>query len=161
MISYHSLEDRIVKRFLVGASSRERAAGLSILTRKPVQPSAGEAAANPRARSAKLRAAERRGGSGMSSAPATAPPAGRLTARPARPKRAPRRHPRPAAGDRCASSVPPRGAAAEAPFLLLSALLVAVVVVGVVTLQALVSQTAFRMQDLQDRTRALQPGSAS
>jgi len=52
-ISYHSLEDRIVKRFLVGT------AGLSILTKKPVRPSAAEATANPRARSAKLRAAER------------------------------------------------------------------------------------------------------
>ena len=67
VISYHSLEDRIVKRFLVGASSRDvgassgdtGAAGLTILTRKPVRPAAGEAAANPRARSAKLRAAER------------------------------------------------------------------------------------------------------
>jgi 16S rRNA (cytosine1402-N4)-methyltransferase len=60
VISYHTLEDRIVKRFLVGASSRDvGAAGLKILTRKPVQPSSREAAANPRARSAKLRAAER------------------------------------------------------------------------------------------------------
>jgi 16S rRNA (cytosine1402-N4)-methyltransferase len=53
-ISYHSLEDRIVKRFLAGEES------LDVLTRKPVRPSAAEAARNPRARSAKLRAAERR-----------------------------------------------------------------------------------------------------
>jgi 16S rRNA (cytosine1402-N4)-methyltransferase len=66
-ISYHSLEDRIVKRFLIGASSRDVGAssrdlgqtGLAVLTRKPVTPAPGEAAANPRARSAKLRAAER------------------------------------------------------------------------------------------------------
>ena len=53
VISYHSLEDRIVKRFVVGEPS------LRALTRKPVMPSALEAAENPRARSAKLRAAER------------------------------------------------------------------------------------------------------
>ena len=52
VISYHSLEDRMVKRFLVGTSS------LSVLTKKPVRPSNAEAARNPRARSAKLRAAE-------------------------------------------------------------------------------------------------------
>jgi len=53
-ISYHSLEDREVKRFLAGEES------LEVLTRKPVRPGAAEAARNPRARSAKLRAAERR-----------------------------------------------------------------------------------------------------
>jgi 16S rRNA (cytosine1402-N4)-methyltransferase len=52
-ISYHSLEDRIVKRFLVGEPR------LAVLTRKPVRPSEEERRANPRARSAKLRAAER------------------------------------------------------------------------------------------------------
>jgi 16S rRNA (cytosine1402-N4)-methyltransferase len=55
-ISYHSLEDRIVKRFLVEEQQRGR---MSVLTRKPVRPSAGEATRNPRARSAKLRAGER------------------------------------------------------------------------------------------------------
>jgi 16S rRNA (cytosine1402-N4)-methyltransferase len=55
-ISYHSLEDRIVKRFLVEQQQRGR---MSVLTRKPVRPSAREAARNPRARSAKLRAGER------------------------------------------------------------------------------------------------------
>jgi 16S rRNA (cytosine1402-N4)-methyltransferase len=60
VISYHSLEDRIVKRFLSGASSRDAGgAGLSLLTRKPIRPRPAEASANPRARSAKLRAAER------------------------------------------------------------------------------------------------------
>ncbi|HEX9891639.1 MAG TPA: 16S rRNA (cytosine(1402)-N(4))-methyltransferase RsmH [Actinomycetota bacterium] len=53
VISYHSLEDRIVKRFFLG---EER---LEVLTKKPVTPSAAEAGRNPRARSAKLRAARR------------------------------------------------------------------------------------------------------
>ncbi len=53
-ISYHSLEDRLVKAFL---RDDER---LEVLTKKPVRPSPAEAARNPRARSAKLRAAERR-----------------------------------------------------------------------------------------------------
>jgi 16S rRNA (cytosine1402-N4)-methyltransferase len=55
-ISYHSLEDRIVKRFLAGA---EQAGRMRVLTRKPVRPGARETAGNPRARSAKLRCAER------------------------------------------------------------------------------------------------------
>jgi len=53
-ISYHSLEDRILKRFLNDAPD------LAVLTKKPLRPSAAEAARNPRARSAKLRAAEKR-----------------------------------------------------------------------------------------------------
>jgi 16S rRNA (cytosine1402-N4)-methyltransferase len=53
VIAYHSLEDRIVKRFFAG---QER---LTVLTSKPLVPSRREAADNPRARSAKLRAAER------------------------------------------------------------------------------------------------------
>jgi 16S rRNA (cytosine1402-N4)-methyltransferase len=53
VISYHSLEDRLVKRFV----SAERS--LESLTRKVVRPGAEEAAANPRSRSARLRAAER------------------------------------------------------------------------------------------------------
>src|SRR5438309_7766792 len=69
VISFHSLEDRIVKRFL-----RDRARGcecppdfpvcvcgrepeLRALSRKPIRPSAAEVAANPRAASARLRAA--------------------------------------------------------------------------------------------------------
>jgi 16S rRNA (cytosine1402-N4)-methyltransferase len=51
-IDYHSLEDRMVKRFLAGEPR------LRSLTRKPLRPSSNEAARNPRARSAKLRAAE-------------------------------------------------------------------------------------------------------
>jgi 16S rRNA (cytosine1402-N4)-methyltransferase len=53
VVSYHSLEDRIVKRFLL-AEGR-----LRIITKKPVTVGEAEAASNPRARSAKLRAAER------------------------------------------------------------------------------------------------------
>ncbi|HJU57833.1 MAG TPA: 16S rRNA (cytosine(1402)-N(4))-methyltransferase RsmH [Actinomycetota bacterium] len=53
-ISYQSLEDRIVKRFL------NEAPDLDVLTKKPLRPSAAEGARNPRARSAKLRAAEKR-----------------------------------------------------------------------------------------------------
>jgi 16S rRNA (cytosine1402-N4)-methyltransferase len=53
-IAYHSLEDRVVKRFL---REDDR---LELLFRKPVRPSAAEAERNPRARSARLRAADRR-----------------------------------------------------------------------------------------------------
>jgi len=73
VMSYHSLEDRIVKR-----SMNERATGCTcppelpvctcgsspdvrILTRKPIRPSEAEVARNPRSRSAKLRVAERVG----------------------------------------------------------------------------------------------------
>ena len=71
VLSYHSLEDRIVKRFfqaerrgcicppslpvcVCGRSPR-----LRLITRPSLTPSAAEIAANPRARSARLRAAER------------------------------------------------------------------------------------------------------
>lgn len=70
-ISYHSLEDRIVKqRFVAGATGCTcppdlpvcgcgNVAELRILTRKPVRASEEEIAANPRSRSAMLRAAEK------------------------------------------------------------------------------------------------------
>jgi 16S rRNA (cytosine1402-N4)-methyltransferase len=74
VVSFHSLEDRTVKQFVraragrVPAPSRhappsaqDRAATLNDLTRKPVLPSAGEIAENPRARSARLRVAEKLG----------------------------------------------------------------------------------------------------
>lgn len=54
VISFHSLEDRLVKRFF---KKDER---LALLTKKPVRPSQEEVRENPRARSAKLRVAERR-----------------------------------------------------------------------------------------------------
>lgn len=55
VISYHSLEDGIVKRAF---RDDDR---LEVLTKKPLRPSEEETAGNPRARSAKLRAAERVG----------------------------------------------------------------------------------------------------
>jgi 16S rRNA (cytosine1402-N4)-methyltransferase len=58
VISFHSLEDRIVKHTL-RALQLDRDAGVRVLTRKPVVPGDDEVRRNPRARSAKLRAAER------------------------------------------------------------------------------------------------------
>jgi 16S rRNA (cytosine1402-N4)-methyltransferase len=70
VVAFHSLEDRIVKNFLAErsrapAASRHRPqpasapASFRLLTRRPETPDPEEIAANPRARSAKLRAAER------------------------------------------------------------------------------------------------------
>jgi 16S rRNA (cytosine1402-N4)-methyltransferase len=70
VVSFHSLEDRIVKNFLnerakAGGGSRHqpeiahRPPSFVILTRRPVVADDDEVAANPRARSAKLRAGER------------------------------------------------------------------------------------------------------
>jgi 16S rRNA (cytosine1402-N4)-methyltransferase len=71
VVSFHSLEDRIVKQFLSRHSdarprasrhapaARAEAAQLHLLTRSPQIPSADEVQRNPRARSAKLRFAER------------------------------------------------------------------------------------------------------
>jgi len=71
VISFHSLEDRIVKQFMRGESQRDRMPhGLPIRQRdlpqarlrlvgKPLRPTRGEIEANPRARSAVLRVAER------------------------------------------------------------------------------------------------------
>jgi 16S rRNA (cytosine1402-N4)-methyltransferase len=59
-ISFHSLEDRIVKHTFAGLASRQDKEPLvRILTKKPVMAGPAEVAANSRARSAKLRAAER------------------------------------------------------------------------------------------------------
>jgi 16S rRNA (cytosine1402-N4)-methyltransferase len=69
VLSYHSLEDRRVKVFfregkLVGEADRDtfgnRLVPFDLITRKAVVPSAEEVQRNPRARSAKLRAAEKR-----------------------------------------------------------------------------------------------------
>ena len=75
VVSFHSLEDRAVKQFVreragrIAAPSRHappadrpKAASLRDLTRKPIVPSDAEVAANPRARSARLRVAEKLGG---------------------------------------------------------------------------------------------------
>src|SRR5205823_14244342 len=70
VVSFHSLEDRIVKTFLsergrISAPSRHQpevakaAPSFGILTRKPVIADDDEVSRNPRSRSAKLRAAER------------------------------------------------------------------------------------------------------
>jgi len=53
VISFHSLEDRIVKRVF---AENER---LAVITKKPVTPSPAEIEGNPRSRSARLRVAER------------------------------------------------------------------------------------------------------
>ncbi len=71
-VTFHSLEDRIVKNFLRRRSGREaggsrhapdtrdlRAPSFSLVRPRPMAPSEAEVAANPRARSAKLRSAER------------------------------------------------------------------------------------------------------
>lgn len=72
VVSFHSLEDRQVKRFLSMRSSTSRAISrhlpvpandlaptFRLINRKPIEPGAEELAVNPRARSAKLRAAIR------------------------------------------------------------------------------------------------------
>ena len=70
VIAYHSGEDRLVKQWLrdVADPGRHQPRGLPvpapvaefrILTRRPIRPSAAEVSANPRAASARLRAAER------------------------------------------------------------------------------------------------------
>jgi 16S rRNA (cytosine1402-N4)-methyltransferase len=70
VVSFHSLEDRIVKNFLgerarTGGGSRhlpevaQQASSFVNLTKRPVTADDAEISANPRARSAKLRAAER------------------------------------------------------------------------------------------------------
>jgi 16S rRNA (cytosine1402-N4)-methyltransferase len=56
VISFHSLEDRAVKTAFRRLAAER---GLALLTRRPVTPATGEVAANPRARSAKLRAIRR------------------------------------------------------------------------------------------------------
>jgi 16S rRNA (cytosine1402-N4)-methyltransferase len=57
IITFHSLEDRIVKHTLRALERGDLA--IKVLTRKPVVPSEEEIGRNPRARSAKLRVAER------------------------------------------------------------------------------------------------------
>ena len=72
VLAYHSLEDRIVKQALADAAAPQvelphrlpvdppaKASTVAVLTRRPERPSAAEVAANPRAESAKLRAAEK------------------------------------------------------------------------------------------------------
>jgi len=55
VISFHSLEDRMVKRIFKATPE------LTVLTKNPIRPSRVEMARNPRSRSAKLRIAEKIG----------------------------------------------------------------------------------------------------
>jgi 16S rRNA (cytosine1402-N4)-methyltransferase len=72
VVAFHSLEDRIVKQFLSARSTsapagsrhapearRAHAAAFRLITRSPLMPGNSEVESNPRARSARLRAAER------------------------------------------------------------------------------------------------------
>ena len=73
MISFHSLEDRIVKHWMQAEASdfladpmnvyggTARQPTLKIITRKPIEAGAEEIEKNPRSRSAKLRIAEKAG----------------------------------------------------------------------------------------------------
>ena len=65
VITFHSLEDRIVKHFFKGEAEADdiygtrHKSGLRIITKKPIVPGEKEIKVNPRARSAKLRIAEK------------------------------------------------------------------------------------------------------
>jgi len=59
VISFHSLEDRIVKHCF---RNHAQAGGFRVLTKKPLIPDEAEAAANPAARSAKLRVLQKEEG---------------------------------------------------------------------------------------------------
>ncbi len=73
VVTFHSLEDRVVKRFMRLRAGRmprpgrheaplpetEEPPRFELITRKPIEPDAAELAANPRARSARLRIARR------------------------------------------------------------------------------------------------------
>jgi 16S rRNA (cytosine1402-N4)-methyltransferase len=57
IISFHSLEDRMVKQFLADKAGNTYDAELKLLSKKPITASRDEIVSNPRSRSAKLRAA--------------------------------------------------------------------------------------------------------
>ena len=69
MITFHSLEDRIVKNFFKNGNFEEvpkedlygikKKSGFKIITKKPLTPSPEELKNNPRSRSAKMRIAEK------------------------------------------------------------------------------------------------------
>ncbi|NIM94472.1 MAG: 16S rRNA (cytosine(1402)-N(4))-methyltransferase RsmH [Anaerolineales bacterium] len=73
VIAFHSLEDRIVKQFFKHESldcdcppeqpvcTCDKIARLRVLTKRPIRPSEEEISRNPRARSARMRVAERKG----------------------------------------------------------------------------------------------------
>lgn len=60
IISFHSLEDRLVKQYFQEHGGDRYDADLRILTRQPVVSTTQESFSNPRARSAKLRVAQRK-----------------------------------------------------------------------------------------------------
>jgi 16S rRNA (cytosine1402-N4)-methyltransferase len=60
IISFHSLEDRLVKQFFADRAGMTYDAELTLLTKKPITAGSSEIAFNPRARSAKLRAAQQK-----------------------------------------------------------------------------------------------------
>ena len=121
VLAYHSLEDRIVKQTFARwageddasprrppssrSSPTRRRALARPLTRRPRRPTADEIAANPRAESARLRAAER-----VIELPMTAVPAPDALGR----ARAPARAPHVSSGRRPAISASPRSRAAGA-----------------------------------------------
>jgi 16S rRNA (cytosine1402-N4)-methyltransferase len=86
-ISFHSLEDRRVKRFMAARAQGcicppdlpvcgcGRTPEATLLTRRSIVPSAGETAANPRSSSARLRAARKLGGDASSSSSSSSSPA--------------------------------------------------------------------------------------
>ncbi|HSW79049.1 MAG TPA: 16S rRNA (cytosine(1402)-N(4))-methyltransferase RsmH [Candidatus Babeliales bacterium] len=57
LISFHSLEDRLVKRFFAQRAGPRYDSELTLLTKRPITAAPSEIVSNPRARSAKLRAA--------------------------------------------------------------------------------------------------------
>ena len=59
VISFHSIEDRIVKRFIQGKEGNHGESKFSLIGRKPLKPSFQEIKRNPRSRSAILRVAEK------------------------------------------------------------------------------------------------------
>ena len=60
LITFHSLEDRLVKTYFKEASSYGEESPLEILTKKPIVAESQELVINPRSRSAKLRVAKKR-----------------------------------------------------------------------------------------------------
>lgn len=59
MITFHSLEDRLVKEYLKEATQHGEESELEVLTKKPIVAEQMDLVINPRARSAKLRAAKK------------------------------------------------------------------------------------------------------
>jgi len=59
IITFHSLEDRLVKDYFKEASGRGEESELSLVNKKPITAANQELVINPRSRSAKLRVAAR------------------------------------------------------------------------------------------------------